>query len=280
MSLHFKNSRSRLDRAEYHAKAFHSQWQSMLVDESFSPVGRYDKSSGWYIVSAFPSDSTLEKIKTNTLALELGEMAYQLRSALDGLIWEAVTLSQGTEPAPDSDGVNRLEFPILSGKNADFNKCALHKFPFPDQLKTWLSSIQPYSPVKPVGDSDRGLNTTLEDIHDLARHDRHRRLRVVAAFPSEISFMVEATSDPTSRHGSYEAIDTCDFLSGRYEFLRFQLLTDSGIFPDKIRLNMNVKIEIFVEHIELYGGENLGVQLQRFIQAVDLVISRFEQALA
>jgi hypothetical protein len=88
MSSLFKNSRDRLERAEYHAKAFHSQWKSLLEDDSFSPVGRYDKDSGWYIVSAEPTPVTLERIRSNTLALDLGEMAYQLRSALDGLIWE------------------------------------------------------------------------------------------------------------------------------------------------------------------------------------------------
>jgi hypothetical protein len=90
---------------------------------------------------------------------------------------------------------------------------------------------------------------------------------------------VEATSDPSARHGAYEMIDTCDLLSGKYEFLRFHLITDSGIFPEKIRLGMNVKIEISVEQVELYNGENLGVQLQRFLQAVDIVISRFEEVI-
>jgi hypothetical protein len=273
----FKNSRDRLDRAEYHAKLFYSQWESLLEKDGFSAIGRYDETSRWSIVRAEPTPTMIEKVRTNTLAIELGEMAYQLRAALDGLIWETITIFNGAEPAPDADGVNRLEFPILNGKNADFKKCAFYKFPFPNELRDWLESIQPGSAEKPVGDPYRGLKTTLEDIHDLARHDRHRRLRVVGAVPREINFRVDATSDPISRTGTYEMIETCDLLGGKHEFLRFQIITASGIFPQKIHLSTNIRIDIFVEQIELYNGENLGIQLQRFIQAVGMVIEKFEK---
>ena len=273
----FTNSRSRLERAEYHAKAFHSQWETFLEKDGLAAVGSYDKSSGWFVASVDPTPAMLEKIRTNTLSLELGEMAYQLRSALDGLIWETVTIMQaGSEPAPDADGANKLDFPILNGKYRDFKKCGFHKFPFPDQLREWLESIQPDSAEKPVGDPYRGIKTTLEDIHDLARHDRHRRLRVVGAAPTEIRFGMES-SDPTARVGDYEMIGECDFLSGKHEFLRFKVITASGIFPEKVRLGTNVRVEISVEQIELYNGQNLGMQLQRFIQAVSMVIEKFEE---
>jgi hypothetical protein len=40
-----------------------------------------------------------------------------------------------------------------------------------------MKSIQPCSAEKPVGHPDRGLQNTLEDIHNLARHDRVLSLR-------------------------------------------------------------------------------------------------------
>src|SRR5271170_6883087 len=147
----FKNSWSRLDRATNHIAAFQTEWNLLLSQDPFGSVVRYDQDNGCYIASLTASETSREAIRNTSLPLILGEYAYQLRAALDGLIWDAITFTQGAEPPADA---NRLEFPVLNGKVRNFRDCGFHKFPFPDKLKTWLESIQPDSAEKPLGHPD------------------------------------------------------------------------------------------------------------------------------
>jgi hypothetical protein len=272
MSGRFKNSRSRLERAAYHTTNFIAEWAALLKDKELPTVGRYDKKSGWFIVSLNPSPELIERIRVNTLSLEIGELAYQLRAALDGLIWDAVTIMQGgTEPPSDATS---LEFPILNGKDRNFAKCGLNNFPFPNDLKKWIESIQPDTAEKPVGDPDRGLNNALEDIHDVARLDRHRRPRVVASPITEVGYRVVWT--PTANIIADELIDSCDLFSGKYEFLRLRAITAAGKMPEHCLLQTRTTAEVVAEGIQLYDGEDIGKQLERFIHAVERVIVRFE----
>jgi hypothetical protein len=165
-----------------------------------------------------PGQDTLRLIQSNTLALKLGEFAYQLRAALDGVIWDAITYRQGTEPPADANGIG---FPILNGKVRDFDKCGFHKFPFPQNLADWLRSIQPGTADTPIGHPDRGMNNTLEDIHNVARFDRHRRLRLVAAVPGDPVVDV-ATMPPGATVIRHDWLN-CDPLSGVYDYLWFEL---------------------------------------------------------
>jgi hypothetical protein len=138
----FKNSWSRIKRATERLAAFQAEWNALLANNPFGTVVRYDEDSRWYVASLTASETTRKRIADTTLPLILGEFAYQLRAALDGLIWDAITFTQGTEPPADA---NRLEFPVLNGKIMNFEKCGFHDFPFPENLKTWLESIQPDS---------------------------------------------------------------------------------------------------------------------------------------
>src|ERR1035438_742011 len=107
--LRFKNSRNRLEQAGLHRKEFEDEWASLFKgnrDISITP----DDKGQWWTIRLNLCPETIARIKSNKLSLELGEFAYQLRAALDGLIWDTVTYMQGTEPAPDAKGLSRLEF--------------------------------------------------------------------------------------------------------------------------------------------------------------------------
>jgi hypothetical protein len=268
----FTNSWGRLERAAKHLAAFTTEWAGMLADNGFSTFARYDKDSGWFIASGVLTEAAAKRVSENNLSLELGELAYQLRAALDGLIWETITHTQGFEPPADA---SRIEFPILNGKRRDFKECAFLKHPFPEKLATWLESIQPDTDVKLEGDPDRGLNVTLEDIHNLARLDRHRRLRIVVAVPTKLKFGF--TTDPVSRIIARERIETFNLFSGQLEFLRFQVETADGSMVKKGSLQTELTLEILAEGVEPYEDRDIGTQLMRFLTAVERVIERFEE---
>lgn len=267
----FKNSWSRLDRATDHLKAFQAEW-NRIAQATRSTVTRYDKDSKWYIASFAPDNVMRESLRKSTLPLILGEYAYQLRAALDGLIWDAITFAQGAEPPADA---NRLEFPILNGKIRNFENCGFHKFPFPKKLKTWLESIQPDSAEKPEGHPDKGLAGALEDVHNLARFDRHRRLRIIASFPTEL--YVNVIFDPS---GGFKAVGMegmpCDLLGDDHDLLRFRVESVTGNLPQKIRIETSAKFEIFFEDLATYKDLPAGERLGNLGEAVGYVIGRFE----
>lgn len=273
MANRFKNSLSRLERARHHLAAFKTEWDRLLAQNRFGSAVRRDDDSGWYIASITSDNVTRHAISNTTLPLILGEYAYQLRAALDGLIWDAITFMQGTEPPADA---NRLEFPILNGKRRDFEKCAFHKFSFPNKLADWMKSIQPGSAEKPLGDPDRGLANALEDVHNLARFDRHRRLRIIAAFPTEL--YANIVFDPPI---GFKAIDReglpCNILGDEYDLLRFKIQSPTGLPPKKIRIETGAKFEIFFEDIPRLNDTPSGEHLVMLVDAVHHVISRFEE---
>src|ERR1035441_1769753 len=234
----FKNSWSRLDRATDHLAAFQKEW-NRLTQSGFGSIVRDDQDSGWYVASLTASDAIRDAVRKTPLPLILGEYAYQLRACLDGLIWDAVTFAQGTEPSADA---NRLEFPILNGKVRDFKKFGLHDYPFPHKLKTWIESIQPDSAEKPLGHPDRGLAGALEDVHNLARLDRHRRLRIVAAFPTELYANIIFDPPEGFKAVGQEGLP-CNILGGEYDLLRFKVDSATGKPPRKIRIETGAKFE-------------------------------------
>lgn len=267
-----------MDRARTHLSAFVREWAAIFVDNEPSTVCSKDKDHGWFNATFVLPEVMCERIKKNVLPLELGEFAYQLRAALDGLMWDTISITQGAEPTPDAKRVTGIDFPILDGKSKKFEDCAFLLFPFPDKLRIWLESIQPDAAEKPEGHPDRGLSTALGDIHDLARFDRHRRLRVVAAMPTSLRFGVE-TPEVLSKLVAWEWMD-CDLLGGQHQFLRFQLETIDGTPVKKLKLKTEIGFEILLEDIEPFEGINTGTQLGMLADAVEYVIGRFEEEVA
>ncbi len=272
MTSLFKNSRDRLQRAADHARAFMAEWDALFDGDALRPELRNDTVPGWTIIVANFNPDVQERVSKNTLSLELGELAYQLRAALDGLIWDVVTRVQGAEPPVDA--ANGLDFPILTGGKKQFKDCGLQKFPIPSQLLNWLEFIQPGSAQKPVGDPDRGLGIVLGEIHDLARMDRHRRLRVVAAIPQDLSLTV-FTQPPGGKIVAHESL-RCDLFNGQSDIVRLRIECDGGLLPYHVRFQAEIVFDITVEGVQPCDGENVMVQLDRFLAAVEHTIKKFE----
>lgn len=68
----------------------------------------------------------------------------------------------------------------------------------------------------------------------------------------------------------------CDLFSGQNKLARLKIECAGGLAPYQVRLNAKATFDIAVEDVELYNGEPLIFQLERFLQAVDRTINRFE----
>jgi hypothetical protein len=117
-------------------------------------------------------------------ALLLGEMLYQLRSALDACIYQAAIYA--TQDPPTNEGAR--EFPITENldewpKLRDRRLDGLHV-----DIQNAIERVQPYhaknlSPEQCLKDIGRHLGI----LHNLARKDRHRRLHVVGSWPYDLA---------------------------------------------------------------------------------------------
>jgi hypothetical protein len=265
--LLFEDSWKRIERAVIHAKAFVVEFHRLFPKDGYT-VRLDQESPGTFVATAF---FNIDSAK-NDLALELGEFFYQLRGALDAAIWQTVTICEGSEPTDTTPGVNRLEFPITS--EANFEKAAVHKFKFPDKLKSWIRSIQTDSAEKPSDDPDLGLNVTLETIHNFARKDRHRRLHVAAIVPRAFEYIFDCTPSNV-QIVSVEFIE-CDFLKGNNKFARFELESINGQPITHAELTTGLAIDVAVDGMDIWSQDGFAGELIRCGAAVEYILNRFE----
>lgn len=167
--------RARLDRAKMHSQKFGGIWNSFLKEEEpyFPIVTTNDEGEGWIFVRA------AESFPGEQLSLHFGEMLYQLRAALDSLVYEVAILDSSKDPPPDQE---RLEF-IFRGSEEDFDKAAWKIKPLSGQHRAMIKSVQPYD-IDQRGEAEQIVAGILNELNDLARKDRHRGLRVIASWVS------------------------------------------------------------------------------------------------
>jgi hypothetical protein len=125
--------RARLERAKMHHRDFGEVWNAFISqDEPYSAIVRIH-GDGEGVIYVEPNDLPSEE-----LALEFGEMLYQLRAALDSLIYEVAILDSRQDPPPDAE---KLEFPVRSSETA-FNDAAWKLGPLDNLHREMVESIQ------------------------------------------------------------------------------------------------------------------------------------------
>ena len=101
-------------------------------------------------------------------SVRIGEIIYNLRSALDHLVWQLV-LSNGEEP-----GTNN-EYPIYSDRTR-YTRAVERKL---RGVSTAAQSvIEAYQPFQRPG----GIGSQLWNLHSMSNFDKHRRLNMVVAY--------------------------------------------------------------------------------------------------
>jgi len=259
----FLDSRKRIDRAVTHANAFKSIWKATVNPETYETV--IEMNSDWTVGVAKFVHAPLPE---NDLALELGEMFYQLRAALDAAVYKVSVHSHGFDPPPKE---TRVEFPIYTEKER-FEKSPTYKPPFPKEIRDWLETIQPYNITKATTLEEQGLIVSLHLLHDCARKDRHRKLHVIAAVPTSFNYRIITTH---GRVTSWQALEA-NLLEGKNEFLRFTMEGITVGDGAKIKLDSDVTVEVALEEVPLVDPGHTSLLLDRIFCSVDEVISKFE----
>lgn len=91
----FPDSVARLRRAVSHGVAIQAEWQRIAQPESHVVRIDVNEDGTQGVAKTF-----IPAIAKNEISLQLGELFYQLRSALDGLIYQAAVYDEGCNTPP------------------------------------------------------------------------------------------------------------------------------------------------------------------------------------
>ncbi len=261
----FPDSWRRIDRAHTHGKNFREMWERWGHSEAHNV--RIEMNDDWTAgeVKAIP-----KSLPDEDVALLLGEFFYQLRAALDSLIYQASIYAEGIDP-PSNEG--QVEFPICIDPGK-FARNAVNRSPVPKDLRDWLEAIQPYM-TRDESSPNHQLGYYLELLHDCARKDRHRKLHVAAAVPFEMG--VSFSTTPGVTISDIEPVP-CNLLDNETTVLQFRV---GGVTRDnfaKIRLETQIGVKLGLIDIPIADDGNIGEELTKILNAVVWVTHFFEDA--
>jgi hypothetical protein len=257
--------RARLERAKVHQGEFGRVWNEFIDDEPYYPILNIDgQGEGVLYVEAsdaFPGEQ---------LALHFGEMLYQLRAALDSLIYEVAILDSGSDPPPNAEN---LEFLIRDSEDA-FQRGARKIAPLSDQHRSMVHSVQPYD-VRGRGEGEALTARAFKELNDLARKDRHRGLRVVNSWVSHKSPLVEVPPGATL---DWLLVTPDGLLKDNGELARFKV---SGAADPhlEVQADPNCAFDVTVEDAAppAHDADTLTARSRVMIACVSVVIEGFEK---
>jgi hypothetical protein len=255
----------RIERADTHRKCLGALWHQFGKDDPYIPRVKVED-DGTGIIWVEGPHRGFPRI----FSLELGEMLYQLRAALDGSVYESAVLDSGQDPPPHE---NRLQFPITPTA-IKFKEARDGIAPLSHKRRSYIESVQPYNapelaPELMVFNFHRGLGI----LNDWARKDRHRQLHVIGSWAANISPMLEI---PSGVGLIYMVPSDAGFLENESEVATFKL---SGWIPGMdIKANPNLTIDIAVDEIPPPCAENdtLSNRLTAIFLSVNCAVSALE----
>ncbi len=257
----FQDSRDRLDRAQAHRTTFNDAWKALLKSRPHKTIVRVEV-DGTGTIWVEPPPLPIG------LSLELGEMLYQLRAALDACVYRAAVLDSGIDPPPNE---NALEFPICLTQTS-WRDSARKVAPLSDEHRQIIEQIQPYNAAKYPGMTR--VIRSLGILNDWARKDRHRRLHIVRAWLGPVQPRLQI-GEP-ARLASLVA-RAPGLLEGDTEVARFVL--EGWIPGTKIKVSPYIPFEVAVDESPPPEGptDTLDRRVGEMFYAVRFMVEAFEK---
>ena len=174
----FDSAHAKVNRAREHSERLASLWNEYLEQSPFG-FSLVDDGPNRWILRATQSEPLPE-----TMSVIFGEWLFNLRSALDSLVWATAVHISRTDPPPKESA---LQYPIYDSLDQwKRNKYRLE--PIAEHQRQMLFIMQPFN----TDDHDANY---LGWINRLARIDRHRRMTIATARVAEIEPVVEYVKD-------------------------------------------------------------------------------------
>jgi len=264
---HSEGSWQRIERADAHRKTLAETWNSFIDDDpySFSVRMEHDGTGRIWVRPNYPALPAI-------FSLELGELLYQLRAALDGCVYDAAILETRQNPPPDEQD---LAFPICSSPES-FDNAARNIAPLPNDLRDFIKSVQPYNTPKLEPELMAfNFNRTFGILHDWARKDRHRRLHVIGSWGFNANPKVRF---PKGCSLAYMTVIGSGFLENEGHIATFKI--DGYTHGMNVQANPDIAIDIAVNEIPPPCADNdtLGNRLLAMSVATQSIIGAFKKS--
>ena len=259
----FQTCWDRTARAEFHRQSLIKIWDSLKTDDLYASEAQIDHDgTGKFLIRAVHRDWLLP------FSLQFGEMLYQLRAALDSCVYDAAILKfGGNNPPPNPQQWN---FPVCADA-VKFNDLAGRMKNLPDEIRTLLEAVQPYSGAFGRCEGmEWDLGGTLFILNDWARIDRHRRLNLVgtAVTKGHLRFDIPPDSGMGVEYVSATANEFC-LIEHSSQVAGFKIT--NYVPGTKINVHANLALEITVD-------ETPRMRIQDAAMAMGLSISAIRES--
>jgi hypothetical protein len=252
----FQNCWDRVDRAEVHRQSLINRWNAFDTTQAYASRPEVDSDgTGRFFLEPVKRDWVLP------FSLELGEMLYQLRSALDSCVYDAAALKFGSDPPPNAQ---QWQLPITSDP-ADFKEAIRRMKDIPPDIAAIIERVQGYSGLACRFDGKQfDLGTMLVALNNWARIDRHRKLHLVGTALTGGSLVI---GYPIEMGIEYCHFVGSDILENQSEIARFKI---SNFVPGAtLHFQPKFALEIMVDEVprarlqEMALGMGIGVSAVR-----------------
>lgn len=259
-------SRARLKRAVAHGEAMADRWNGIPNSDLFTLHPAVNPAGQGRI------RLVANKPIPEDIPLLLGEMLYQMRSALDACLYQAAIYVTSQNPPPDEQ---KLEFPICSSAS-EFPSVARRRLSiFPQPVQDGIERIQPYNePSLPPDQLAKNLNRCLGILHDWARKDRHRKLHILAQYALQVEPDIIVPSGVTVTDLK---VMPNGLLGSQQDLVTFRLV---GFHPGMVvSMSPNLLTNIGVDELPApcHDTDTLQNRLQGMLDVVNSVITAFER---
>ncbi|NIJ05030.1 hypothetical protein [Frigoribacterium faeni] len=170
----FDTAHLKAARARVHAKELSEIWNTYLDGHPFDFDLHQTGNEQWTMTI------TQDRPVPPEMSIVFGEWLFDLRSALDSVIWATAVHVSRQEPPPGED---RLQYPIFESR-ASWDRNLTRLRPLAEHHREMLLTMQPFMSENPDANF-------LGWINKLARIDRHRRMTVATAYVAVAEPVVE-----------------------------------------------------------------------------------------
>jgi hypothetical protein len=266
MPREYKTARLRFERAIAHHDQLAKMWNGLPDSFLCTPRARVDPCGN--------GELTAECVGSvpDAFSLLMGEQLYQLRSALDALIYQATVYATGTNRPKDE---NKLEFPITWDANEWPSLVRRRLSALPAPVQAGIESLQPF---KAIGLSPQDemihMGRSIGILHDLARKDRHRQLHLVGSWPLQINPAFDLPSGVTLNR--VETMPPSVLTEGAI-IVRFHLSGFVSGMPIRVNPQMQTTIGCDEPPPPCDPSDTFANRLTEMLNAVGSIILAFEQ---
>lgn len=262
----FEGCWARYRRAELHREVIHEFWSGLIEHDLYENRVEIDD-AGSGRLAVYPTFAMPEHF-----ALELGELLYNLRAALDGAIYVAAMLDSGQDPPPNESS---LEF-VVRATPRKFADAVGKLGPIRPERRAFIEDVQVYGTTEQGPGADRARRS-LVVLNDWARIDRHRRLHLVASLanlhPAEVRVWV-----PDGPEAVNLKVLEYVVLEHDSELATFHM---PGWVPGMdVQVNAEVHVEIGVAEDPLPAGpdESFSRRTEDMLNTVENIVSYLERS--